>query len=214
MDNFVRTGFMEAVSYIFSHFLEYFKLFLMTILNIFIIYLLSKIPYLGFIIAFILNIITIAFIPYGVTLIVCDIKIDFSIYQKFFNFLRIASMKEVIKQYLKLILVCVLIILAVDFVSGTIIHENGNSLSSLWIIMLIAILTVPIFGIVSVKMMTTLQLKLISTIYEDDDLEFYHNEAGKYNCIFLWKFVPIINLISSYVICTVFARDIKRYFDL
>ena len=158
MDNFVRTGFMEAVSYIFSHFLEYFKLFLMTILNIFIIYLLSKIPYLGFIIAFILNIITIAFIPYGVTLIVCDIKIDFSIYQKFFNFLRIASMKEV--------------------------------------------------------MMTTLQLKLISTIYEDDDLEFYHNEAGKYNCIFLWKFVPIINLISSYVICTVFARDIKRYFDL
>ena len=66
-------------------------------------------------------------------------------------------MKEVIKQYLKLILVFVLIILAVVFVSGTIIHENGNSLSSLWIIMLIAILTVPIFGIVSVKMMTTQQ---------------------------------------------------------
>lgn len=214
MDNFVRTGFMEGVGYIFSHFLEYLKLFLLTLINSYIIGLLFIIPYLGPIIAFILGIIMIAFIPYGVTLIVCDIKVGFSIYQNFFNFLSVASIKEVVKQYLKLILVFVLIILAIAFVVGVVLYKKGDSLSSLGIVILLALLTIPILSIVSVKMMTTLQLKLISTIYEDDDLEFYHNEAGKYNCMFLWNFVPIINFISLYAICTVFARDIKRYFDL
>ena len=64
----------------------------------------------------------------------------------------------------------VLIILAIFFVAGVVLHADRGSLSSLGIVILLALLIVPILSIVSVKMMVTLYLKLISTIYEDDDI--------------------------------------------
>lgn len=66
----------------------------------------------------------------------------------------------------------------------------------------------------TIKIITTLYLKLICSIYEDDNLEFYQNNLKKYRYIFLWNFVPIINIVSLYVICTIFSKDIKKYFDL
>lgn len=213
-NNFVRTGFFDGVSYIFGHFFEYFKLFLFTILNSFVISMIGKIPYLGVIFAFIFGILLIAFIPYGVTLIVCEIKIDFSIYEKFINFIANGTKKEVIMQYLKLIVFIIIAVLTVAIISYMVLKGGSGSFESLAGVGLIAIILIFVIFIASIKMMTTLYMKLISSIYEDDELEFYKTQASKYSCMFLWNLVPIINLISLYTICTVFARDIKSYFDL
>lgn len=213
-DNFIRTGFMEAVVYIFSNFLEYFKLFLFTIVNGFIISIFGKIPFIGGLIALVLDIIALAFIPYGVTLSVCDLKIDFSIYQKYIDFLKVGIKREVLKQFLKLILTLMLLVIIIALIMGMIFTRKVSSLETIYILFIILILLLLLISFMVIKIITTLYLKLICSIYEDDSLEFYKNEFKKYKYIFLWNFLPIINIISLYAICTVFSRDVKTYFDL
>ncbi|WP_027089407.1 hypothetical protein [Thomasclavelia saccharogumia] len=213
-DNFIRTGFMEGVGYIFSNFFEYFKLFLFTIINGLIILISSKIPYFGELIVVILNILTLAFIPYGITLIVCDIKIDFSIYQKYINFLSVGIKKEVLMQFLKLILILGSMIIIVAVIVGVIFNQRASLIETISLIFSILVLLIVLMAFMTIKIITTLYLKLICSIYEDDNLEFYQNNLKKYRYIFLWNFVPIINIVSLYVICTIFSKDIKKYFDL
>lgn len=216
VENFERSGFFEGVSFIFSEFFEYFKLFMLTVLNTFLISIIGVVPIIGTIASIVLMIVSLAFVPYGVTSIVCDVKIDFSIYKNFFDFLSVGVKKPIILQYLKIVLVVILIVLLVIFFVGYAAVGIGysSSMSQLAFILLISIALIFSLSFVVVKMTTTLFMKIISAIYEDDDMKFHKDHASKYNCIFLWNYVPILNLISLYAICTVFAKDIKKYFEL
>ena len=63
-------------------------------------------------------------------------------------------------------------------------------------------------------MIVTLTFLIVSIIYEDYDTQFFISQKGQYKFMFLWVYVPIINIISAYVFATIFATDIKNYYDL
>ena len=209
---FERTKFFDGVSYLFSRFFEYFKLFLMTILNTIAITIIGLVPFIGWIASLILSVLTIMFIPFGVVDIVCGIKIDFTIYQDFFDFLPRAFSKPVIIQVVKILLIGVAVILIYFIlIAGSFGSNNLNAVvvSSLSIIPLVLIAL-----IAETKMMVTLTLLIISMVYEDYEVEFYNTQKGQYKCMFLWVYVPIINIIATYVFATIFAKDIKEYYEL
>lgn len=215
-ENFIRTGFFDGISFIFSHFIEYLKLFLMTILNTFVISLISVIPIIGWIIGAVLGILTIAFVPYGVTSIVCDVTIGFDIYKDFLDFLSVGIKNFVVIQYLKLILVAfvVIIFMGIFGVSGVYFTLRSGDLTTGFIFIFVMIFLILTCALMSLKMTTTLQLKIVSSIYQDYDLIFFNDKCSEYRYMFLWILVPIINLIAAFVIPTIFAIDIKEYFEL
>lgn len=209
---FERTKFLDGISYVFNHFFEYFKLFLFTILNTIAISIISIVPFVGWIASLILSVITIMFIPFCVVNIVCGIKIDFSIYSDFFDFLPRAFSKPVIIQILKIVLigaavVIVYLILVADSISV-------NNLETIIVSFLAIIPLIIIAFIAETKMIVTLTFLIVSIIYEDYDTQFFISQKGQYKFMFLWVYVPIINIISAYVFATIFATDIKNYYDL
>jgi len=219
-NNFVSTGFFEGVSYIFSHFFEFFKLFMFTILNSLVMALLGKVPFIGWILSMILGVLIIGFIPYGVTTIVCDIKIDFEIYPNYMNFLSTGIKSSVILQYLKIIFLGVFVVLGISLFTGLGIGvlygvNNSNMAQGVLMILILGIIAFVIFScFAEVKMMVTLWIKIISCVYEDYELVFWNQNKSCYKMIFVWMFVHIINLIAFYAICSVIAIDIKSYYKL
>ena len=215
-ETYRRTGFLKGISFIFSHFIEYLKLFLMTILNTFIISLVGVIPIVGWIIALVLGLLTTAFVPYGVTSIVCGVSIGFDIYKDFFDFLSVGIKNFIIMQYLKILIVIIVITISLGVFGAMGIFfflRSGDLATGFGFVFVIIILLLACsLGIL--KMTTTLQLKIVSSIYQDYDLIFFNDKCSEYRYMFLWMLVPIINLIAAFVIPTIFAIDIKEYFEL
>jgi len=213
-----KTSFFDGISYVFSHFVEYLKLFLLGCLNSLVITMVGAVPFVGWIISIVLTILNIAFVPYGVTSIVCDVPIDFKIYNNFFNFLSVGVRKAVILQIVKIVCVCILMFLLVGVMFvGSIgmlrdMYNDSTGLATILLLLSIIIFIVCLF--MMVKMTVTLTLKIVASVYEDYDMEFYRERHSYYRCMFLWFYVPILNLIALYSIATVFAIDIKNYFEL
>lgn len=209
---FNRTKFFDGIAFLFNQFFEYFKLFLLTILNTIAISIIGIVPFVGWIASLVLSILTIMFIPFGVVNIVCGIKINFHIYSDFFDFLPRAFTKPIIMQLIKMILVgvaavaiCVIFFVG-SFAKGNLDMILGSLISVVPLIMIVLIM--------ETKMTVTLNLLIVSIIYEDYDIQFFHAQKNQYKCMFLWLYVPLINLIAAYVFATIFAIDVKDYYEL
>lgn len=211
-------NFFDALSILFKDIREYIKVFLAELLVGILMIIGSYIPLFGGVILLLLSYYSLFLVPVGLYTISQNQSISFkNLFQETYNICSHPgkSIQQVIKIFLvsisSIIVISSLVVIFVFEVIGAGMTNNSLVVTTITTTsVFFLVLFIVVISMILLKMNTTLEYMILSQLLGDTHHEYLETHRTAFQYDFLWKVVPILNIVASYGIMIRFIELYKQ----